>query len=89
MISARLVFGILLILGISASYVAVFGIGHSTAMLLGPLLLLMLPIVFVATLFSISELITKPEQRTVFNIAVISISSMLCVVFISFIIARS
>ena len=89
MISARLVFGILLILGISASYVTVIGIGHSTAMLLGPLLLLMLPIVFVATLFSISELITKREQRTAFNVAVISVSSMLCVVFISFIIARS
>ena len=89
MISVRLVLGIMLVVLATGGYVAIFGVGHSTAMLFGPFWFLLLPVLFVATLFASSKLVASRVQRTKFNVSVVASSLALCVGIFLFIVATT
>ena len=85
--SVRFVLGLMLLLMASGGYVAAFGIGHSTAMLFGPIWFLLLPVLLVATLVASSKLVASPDLRTKFNIAVVASSFTFCVCLFLYIVA--
>jgi hypothetical protein len=87
-ITVRLVLGIMFAILATGGYVAIFGIGHSTAMLFGPFWFLLLLILFVASLFASSKLVAFPDQRTKFNVSVVASSLALCVGIFLFIVAN-
>jgi hypothetical protein len=77
--SVRIVLGLVLSVLLPAGCVQLFGIGHSTAMLLGVVWVLMLLILFIATMFAISQLVAMPDKRTKLSVLIVASATTVCI----------